>query len=97
MHVDAGQRVGQLQADSAPGAVDQDTFRKVVENGASSLGEKAKEVSGVGDQAFSLVGILIVQKGNYLMQVSVTDTQLDESALLDKSKEVARKALGRLP
>jgi hypothetical protein len=84
-------------------------FDASMRSGAEALGVTAKPVSGVGDKAYWLEGILWVQKGDYAINLWISapsvsaegGQQLEGEALerkaLPRHVEVAKQALSRLP
>jgi hypothetical protein len=83
-------------------------FDRVVKEGADFLEVEAKPVSGIGDKAYWLDGILWVQKGDIAMNVWVSlpqffeaDGEALEGAQLERvalpvARDIALKALSRL-
>jgi hypothetical protein len=84
-------------------------FDSSMRSGAETLGVTAKPVSGIGDKAYWLEGILWVQEGDYAINIWISapgvsaenGEQLRGDALerkaLPKHMELAQKALSRLP
>jgi len=79
-------------------------FDTSMKSGAQALGIEAKPVSGLGDKAYWLGGILWVQKGRYVINIWLATPDfrgLEGSALEAKAlpvhTDVARKVLTRIP
>jgi hypothetical protein len=86
----------------------QGTFDDAMEAAAEELDVEAEPVSGLGDKAYWLVGVLWVQKGDVSLNVLAQtpelaqlrlqgDTEAEEQAALALATDLAAKAVDRLP
>jgi hypothetical protein len=84
------------------------TFDDAMQAAAEELDIEAKPVSGLGDKAYWLVGVLWVQKGDVSLNVLAQtpelaqlrlqgDTEAEEQQSLALATDLARKALEALP
>jgi hypothetical protein len=73
-----------------------EAFRSSIQDAAEFLGEEPETVSGVGDAAYNLAGLLYAHEGNteVVMSVVLGPGQTDES-VLEAEKELAIIALDR--
>jgi hypothetical protein len=83
------------------------SFDDAMQAAAEELDIEAKSVSGLGDKAYWLSGVLWIQKGDVSLNVLVEtpelfelrlqeDTEAEEQAALALATDLAEKALGRL-